>query len=71
MNGDVKTGLILNASGVVLFVLWLVIQNRLPLAFSLVLALVFCGLLGSSLYYLFRAARNAPKNTQRSKSTDL
>jgi hypothetical protein len=61
MNREIKTGLVLNASGVVLFLLWLLIQGALPLAFSLTLALVFCSLLGASLFYLLKGARHAPR----------
>ncbi len=64
INPSIKTGLILNGVGLGLFLLWLVFQSNLPLVLSVLLALVFCGLLGSSLFYLFRGVRQTPQDPQ-------
>ena len=65
MNKKQKTALSLNALGVALFVIWLIVRNQLPNAISIVLAIVFLALLGSSLFLLIRAAKSTDDKTER------
>jgi uncharacterized membrane protein YjgN (DUF898 family) len=57
MNKGQKTGLGLNFTGLVLFVVWFMIRNIISTAVSIIFAVVFLGLLVTSLFVMVRATR--------------
>ncbi len=67
MNKKQQTALSLNVIGLALFVVWLIVRNKLPGILSIVLAVVFLATLGASLFLLIRAAKSAQeiKDTTR------
>jgi Ca2+/Na+ antiporter len=69
MNKKQQAALSLNALGVALFVIWLVVRNQLPSILSIALAVVFLALLGASLFLLIRAAKSVRETKDKSDMT--
>jgi thiol:disulfide interchange protein len=65
MNKGQKTGLGLNLIGVALFVIWLIIRSNIPTSISILVTVVFLGLLGASLFLLIYATRQAGKENRK------
>jgi glucan phosphoethanolaminetransferase (alkaline phosphatase superfamily) len=65
MNKGQKTGLSLNLIGVVLFVIWLIIRSYIPTPLSILVAVIFLGLLGASLFLLIYHTRQAGNKNQK------
>jgi hypothetical protein len=50
VNKKQQTALGLNGLGLALFVIWLVVRNKLPNALSIAFAILFLGMLGASFF---------------------
>jgi c-di-AMP phosphodiesterase-like protein len=65
MNKKQQTALAINFLGLLLFVVWLVVRNRLPNTLSIAFAVVFLGLLAVSFVLLIRAVKSTQDETER------
>lgn len=65
MSKKQQTALVINFLGLLFFVIWLVIRNRLPNVLSISFAATFLILLAVSLVLLVRAVKSINEKTER------
>jgi hypothetical protein len=61
MNKGQQIGLGLNFLGLVLFVIWFIFRNRIPISLSITFAAFFLGLLLISIFLMIRSTRQGNK----------
>lgn len=59
MNKGQQIGLGINFLGLILFVVWFIVRNRISTTFSIIFAVIFLGLLVASLFIMIDATRQA------------
>ncbi len=64
MNKGQQLGLGINVLGLILFVVWFIVRNRISATVSIVFAVVFLGLLVASLFIMINATRRHQHNSK-------
>ena len=59
MNKGQQIGFGINVLGLILFVVWFVLKNRLPTSVSIIFAFIFLGLLLASIFIMLKATQQA------------